>query len=97
MQVPEIIVALWLSQSHGPIRAVALHLEYRTGGLSSSTLSRTRTSEKPKKAKVRELQNGHAHLPFVVGEEVIGGGTIVEMRQEREAYVRQPYRETPWS
>jgi hypothetical protein len=47
----------------------------------------SRTSEKPKKAKFRDLQNSHAHLPFVDGEEFIGGVTIVEMRQEREEHV----------
>ena len=45
------------------------------------------TSEKLKKAKFRDLQNSHAHLPFVDGEEFIGGVTIVEMRQAREEHV----------
>ena len=45
------------------------------------------TSEKPKKAKFRDLQNSQAHLPFVDGEEFIGGVKIVEMRQAREEHV----------
>jgi hypothetical protein len=44
-------------------------------------------SEKPKKAKFRDLQNSHVHFPFVDGKEFIGGVTIVEIRQAREEYV----------
>jgi hypothetical protein len=45
------------------------------------------TSQKPKKAKFRDLQNSHVHFPFVDGKEFIGGVTIVEMRQAREEHV----------
>ena len=45
------------------------------------------TSEKPKKAKFRDLQNSQAHLPLGDGEEFIGGVTIVEMGQAREEHV----------
>jgi hypothetical protein len=54
---------------------------------SSGVVAHALTSEKPKKAKFRNLQNSHAHLPFVDGEEFIGGVTIVEMCQEREEHV----------
>jgi hypothetical protein len=33
------------------------------------------------------FKNSHAHLPFVDGEEFIGGVRIVEMRQAREEHV----------
>ena len=59
---------------------------------SSGVVAHALTSEKPKKAKFRDLQNSHAHLPFVDGEEFIGGVTIVEMCQEREEHVRQRQR-----
>jgi hypothetical protein len=39
---------------------------------SSGVVAHASTSEKPKKAKFRDLQNCHAHLPFVDGEEFIG-------------------------
>ena len=62
-------------------------------GESSGVVGHALTSEKPKKAKFRDLQNSHAHLPFVAdSEEGIGGVTIVEMPQEREEHVRQRQR-----
>ena len=53
----------------------------------SGAVGHALTSEKPKKAKYRDLQYSHAHLLFVDGEEFIGGVTIVEMCQEREEHV----------
>jgi hypothetical protein len=47
----------------------------------SGVVAHPLTSQKPKKAKFRDLQNSNAHLPFVDGEEFIGGVTIVEMCQ----------------
>ena len=54
---------------------------------SSGVVAHALTSQKPKKAKFRDLQNSQAHLPFVDGEESIVGVTIVEMRQAREEHV----------
>src|SRR5918996_1683634 len=63
---------------------------------SSGVVAHALTSQKPKKAQFRHLQNSYAHLPFVDGEEFIGGVTIVEMRQERRNMSGND-REYPWS
>ena len=39
---------------------------------SSGVVAHALTSEKPKKAKFRDLQNSHVHLTFVDGKEFIG-------------------------
>ena len=64
---------------------------------SSGVVAHALTAEKPKKAKFRDLQNSHAHLPLVDGKEFIGGVTIVEMCQEREEHMSDNDREYPWS
>ena len=63
---------------------------------SSGVVAHALTAEKPKKAKFRDLQNSHAHLPLVDGKEFIGGVTIVEMCQERRN-MSDNDREYPWS
>jgi hypothetical protein len=63
---------------------------------SSGVVAHALTSQKPKKAKFRDLQNRHAHLPFLDGEVFIGGVRIVEMCQERRN-MSDKDREYPWS